>query len=79
MVIVVPAGDKEDFTRVPEFYDETYDLLEIANVLWTKSLRSDTLRKRNLSAKGHGSTVTENERSRIWLIFLPRLRVTSTG
>ncbi len=28
MVIVVPAGDEGDFTRVPEFYDETYDLLE---------------------------------------------------
>jgi len=27
MVIVVPAGDEGDFTRVPEFYDETYDLL----------------------------------------------------
>ncbi len=28
MVIVVPSGDKEDTTRLPEFYDETFEYLK---------------------------------------------------
>ena len=28
MVIVVPAGDKEDPTRNPEFYDSTFEYLK---------------------------------------------------
>ena len=28
MVIVVPSGDKEDSTRLPEFYDETFEYLK---------------------------------------------------
>ena len=27
MVIVVPYGDREDNTRVPEYYDKTYEYL----------------------------------------------------
>jgi len=32
MVIVVPAGDEEDPTRKPEFYDETFNYLKLIGV-----------------------------------------------
>lgn len=32
MVIFVPKGDAEDRTRVPEFYDETYDFLRACGI-----------------------------------------------
>jgi len=28
MVIVVPTGDEEDETRLPEFYNDTYEYLK---------------------------------------------------
>jgi hypothetical protein len=28
MIIVIPAGDPDDITRLPEFYDSTYEYLK---------------------------------------------------